>query len=583
MPTASPSASAPASPSPATGRRAGGLATRVYFACAALVLAAAVLLRFVALDRLLPHVVEPDAFWAYHLMELRGERVPDGVDFRERYPSLVPQALSFIDAPAPASSVQEALSAASQPFLLVRAVAALAGVLLAFCVWRIALRLVDRWSALVAALFVAVGPLSLLCSTQARPHAVVAAACALTVLACIRLVEKPCLARAFLASLAAAFALAALQNGVFALAPLALALWLTHRGWQRWALPLAGCALALGLGLAWWPALPQFVDGAVRLGGSGAHELAGAQYDGTGFLAAARQLFEHDPWLAVLLPVGLWALLGTASAAGADEAARRRVARNLLLAHAIPYLVVSGLNREFYERFLLPLLPLASIVAGAGAVWLVRRAANAGRPFALRAAALAIVLPLAALVAAGAAAWWRLSTSPDTVEHAAASLPEGRACTTPYLVLPLVLDDATLEATLAERDGRVTPWIAWQAAHRGELAGLPAAERRAWRIMPARIGRPGADGAANCDAWLAETRAELLVLELSRRASMSPAGMELLRRARAASGEPLTGADGAAEGRLDAVVLTYQAIPEYYRRLVGAQRFGPPVEVWRAP
>lgn len=579
MTIASPSA-APAGPSAVPTTRTGKLATRAYIGCAILVAVAAVLLRFVALDRLLPHVVEPDAFWAYHLMELRGESVPDGVDFRERYPSLVPRLLSAIDAPAPAASVADALQAASQPFVLVRAVAALAGVLLAFCTWRIALRIVDRWSALVAALFVAVGPLALLCSTQARPHAVVAAACALTVLLCVRLVERPGLLRALAATLAAALALASLQNGVFALLPLALALWTTHRGWQRIALPAAGVALALALGLVWWPALPQFVDGAVRLGGSGAHELAGSQYDGTGFLVAAQQLFEHDPWLAVLVPAGLWAL---ASSGVRAEGGSRAAARNLLLAHALPYLVVSGLNREFYERFLLPLLPLACLVAGAGAVWLVRRAANAGRPFALRAAALAVVLPLAGLVAAGAAAWWRLSTSPDTVEHAAAALPKQRACTTPYLVLPLLLDDGALDATLAEKDGRVTPWIAWQAAHRAELAGMPASERRDWRIMPARIGRPGADGAASCDAWLAGTRPDLLVLELSRRAAMSPAGMELLRRARAAAPEPLVGADGAAEGRLDAVVLTYQAIPEYYRRMVGARRFGPPVEVWRAP
>ena len=553
------------SPTPTTGTSsAGRTAVRAALVLVTLVLAIAVALRLVALDRMLPHVVEPDAFWAYHLMEMRGEVVPDGVDYRERYPSLVPTLLARFAPPTALASVDDALAAAAQPFVLVRGVAAMCGVLLAFLTWRLARRCVDRWTALVAAALVAISPLALLCSTQARPHAVVAAGCAVTVLACVRLVERTSVWRLVCASAAAGLAIASLQNGVFALTPLAVAAWMAYQGWRRWVMPMLACTGALAAGLVWWPSLPQLVDGAVRLGGSGAHELAGAQYDGQGFLVAARLLFEHDPWLAPL------AALGTVVLALRMRRTAVPSVVWLLLAHALPYAVVSGLNREFYERFLLPLLPVFCISAAVALTWLVQQAAaRGGAPWVapLRALALGVVLLSVALPLAGAAAWWRLSSTPDSVEEALTQLPSGSVATTPVLALPALLDDASLQALAVERDGHVVPWIAWQAAHRQAIAHLP---NRAWRPMPARVAKPGPDDTSRCDAWLAEVQPQVYVAEVSRRTTLSPAAGRLYLLA-----------GGGTDARLEQVVLTYQAIPHYFRRLLEAKQFGPPL-VWAA-
>lgn len=544
-----------------------------------LVLALALALRIVALDRLLPHFVEPDAFWSYHLMELRGETVPDGVDYRERYPSLVPTLLSTIDPhPAP-RDLPEALSAAAQPFVLVRGVAALCGVLACALAFAFARRLAGPWTALGCAAFVAISPLHLLCSTQARPHAVVAAASLACLLACVRLVERPSPVRGLVAALAAGLALASLQNGLFVLPPLCLATWWAVRGAKGLLLAAGAALLALFVGLPWWPGLPTLVDGALRLGGSGAHQLGSGEYDFSGFATAARLLFEHDPWLALLPLAGLWAArtgLATLARGWRDGS---HAPRNLLLAHAVPYLVVAGANREYYERFWLPVLPAVALLAAIGLGWLATTAWRAATPLALRGVAFLLLVLALALPAAGVAAWWRLSSRLDSIEEAARALAtlDALVATSPVLALPTLLDRSELEATLAERDGRVVPWVAWQAAHQDELASLP---RRRWRLLPSRVARPKEGAVERCDEWWAQVAPSHACVEVSRRTLHSPGTMHLLERVRA-QGAALAPAPlpSPASAELDRVVLAYQGIPGYYARLLEAERFGPPLEL----
>jgi hypothetical protein len=554
-------------------------AARARLVALVLVLALALALRLVALDRLLPHFVEPDAFWSYHLMELRGEVVPDGVDYRERYPSLVPTLLSAVAPPAAPRDLAGALAAAAQPFVLVRGVAALCGVLACALAYLFARRLAGAWTALACAALVAASPLHLLCSTQARPHAVVAATSLACLLACVRLVERPSPTRAMVAALAAGFALASLQNGVFVLPPLCLATWWAVRG-AKGLLCAAGAALlALLVGLPWWPGLPTFVDGALRLGGSGAHQLGSGEYDFSGFATAARLLFEHDPWLAVLPLFGLWAARAQLATLARGWFDGSHAARNLLLAHAVPYLVVAGANREYYERFWLPVLPAVALLAAIGFGWLAAAAWRATTPLVTRAAAFLLLVLGLALPAAGVAAWWRLSSRLDSIEEAARVLAplDARVATSPVLALPTLLAPAELEATLAERDGRVVPWVAWQASRQDDLAPLP---RSRWRLLPSRVARPKEGAAERCDEWLAQVAPSHACVEVSRRTLHSPGTMHLLQRARA-DGSTLEpgGAPAPDPADLDRVVFAYQAIPGFYARLLEADRFGPPLEL----
>lgn len=542
-----------------------------------LVLALALALRLVALDRLLPHFVEPDAFWSYHLMELRGEPVPDGVDYRERYPSLVPTLLAAIDPPAAPRDLPDALAAAAQPFVLVRGVAALCGVAACALAFALARRVAGPWTALLCAAFVAASPLHLLCSTQARPHAVVAATSLACLLACARLVERPSLARGVVAASAAGLALASLQNGLFVLPPLCLATWWAARGAKGALLAAAATLLALLVGLPWWPGLPTFVDGALRLGGSGAHQLGAGEYDFGGFATAARILFEHDPWLAALPLLGLWAARSGLATLGRGWLDGSHAPRNLLLAHAVPYLVVAGANREFYERFWLPVLPAVALLAAIGLAWLAAATWRATTPLVLRGVFFLLLVLALALPAAGVAAWWRLSSRLDSIEEAARALEplDAVVATSPVLALPTLLAKPELEATLAERDGRVVPWVAWQAARQDELSSLP---RRRWRLLPSRVARPAEGAAQRCDEWLAQVAPSHAGVEVSRRTLHSPGTLHLLERVRE-EGVPLVPALVPAPADLDRVVFAYQAIPGYYARLLEADRFGPPVEL----
>lgn len=543
------------------------------------VLALALALRLVALDRLLPHFVEPDAFWSYHLMEMRGESVPDGVDYRERYPSLVPRLLSTIDPPDDARDLHGALAAAAQPFLLVRGVSALCGVLACALAWALARRLVGPWTAIACAAFVATSPLHLLFSTQARPHAVVAATSLGCLFACVRLVERPSLSRGIVAALAAGLALASLQNGVFVLPPLCLAAWWAARGAKGVLLAGAAALLALVVGLPWWPGVWALVGGALRLGGHGAHQLGAEDYDFSGFGTAARLLFEYNPWLAVLPLFGLWASRAAFSTLGRGWFDGSHAPRNLLLAHAVPYLAVSGANRDFYERFWLPLLPAFALLAAIGVAWLAGVARRAATPLVLRGVALLLLVLALALPAAGVAAWWRLSSRLDSVEEAARALDpvDALVATSPILALPTLLAKPDLEATLAERDGRVVPWVAWQAAHQAELAALP---RHRWRLLPSRVARPQEGAQERCDEWLAQVAPSHACVEVSRRTLHSPGTLHLLERVRA-RGTPFAPerAPTPAPEALERVVLSYQGIPGYYFRLLEADRFGPPIEL----
>jgi hypothetical protein len=223
------------------------------------VLLCGALLRFAGLARELPHRMEPDAFLVYELQALEKDPAFGGVGkFADRYPSLVPRTLALLPTPPiPAEATgpgneRAHLDAASRPFVLVRALVALASSLGVLGTWLLARRFLPPGAALAAAFLAATSVLALLFATQARPHGIQAALALFAIVASLRVREKPSFARVAVAALLAAAAAATLQNGLFAMLPLAAGIALSEgpapRG-RKLALaalvPVAAAAAAL--------------------------------------------------------------------------------------------------------------------------------------------------------------------------------------------------------------------------------------------------------------------------------------------------------------------------------------------------
>ncbi|HEV8114555.1 MAG TPA: hypothetical protein VGR31_17435 [Planctomycetota bacterium] len=560
-------------------------AARPQIAALAAIVVLAALLRCAGLGRELPHRVEPDAFIAYQLQSFESDpALVQGVRYADRYPSLVARALALLPYPAVPAQVAGAgaerahLAAAARPFLLVRATVALFSVLGVLATWFLARRFLAPGAALLAALFAATSLLALLFAGQARPHGIQATLALAAVLCALRVRERATPARIALGVLAAAAAAAALQNGLFTLPPLALAVVLgSRRRIAACAAAGGACLAAAAAAFAFYPGLPYVDAHGVHLGPDqgGAHWIQPSLANLGGIPALTRLLWEHDPLLLALAPIGAIVAFVAVRRRRALADAGERLDLAVVLAYVVPYAGVLALDPNVHDRFLLPLIPYLACLAAAALAWLF---AGAHRAVALAAGAALVAVPLVV-----ASCFARTAASPDTLERAADWIrrevdPKERILTTPGTVLPLLVEADTLREDLEDPTELTLPWIAYQ-----RLLPPTRGGDRGWklRLLPvARRFDPHNLDVERAKAWIRETGADLVLVEDSQRIRSLYSG-DAIERAARELGELVYRSDGRIPALGDTGPIEYQGARDLAKRLLTADAFGPGILVFR--
>ena len=550
------------------------------------ILVVATLVRFVGIGRELPYRMEPDASLVFQMQRMAGDPSLVPRDHSTGpYPLVLARVLSWLphpEVPARAEGPGDEsvhLARSARPFLLVRIVVALfsvAGVLLTYPFAR---RYLSRGGALVATWLAGTSLLSILFAGQARPHPVQATFALAALLLAVRVRERPTAGRILPAALACVAAICALQNGVFTVLPLLVAILLGGRATSRSiARPIAWCAVVgvatVAIALLVFPGMPRIDAQGIHLGSdaTGAHTIRPSLSTLAGLPKVARMLWEFDPLLALLAPVG----------AALAYAAWRRT-RNpdgwILLAYAVPYAGVLALDPNVQERFLLPLVPLLACLAAAPIALLLAWIGERGG--ALAAALGAAALLGAPAVAAGAYA--RTASAPDNYRIAAEWIranarPDERILATPGAVLPLLCDGESMTRNLKDQSWLANPWMIYQS-----LLGASAAGDPRWKLffVPVAEWRGGRTlDLARARDLIEETRADYVLLEDSvRMHKYYPT--EDLERAAAASGDLVHRTVGTIPGPEDGLIFEYSGTRDLARRILGAKAFGPGIRIYR--
>ncbi len=457
------------------------------------------LLRHTGIAFALPHSMESDGGVIVRQVALleEGSDDPWREDSWSYYPHLVARCTALFTRaeplPAKSASLEEHLHAASAPHMRVRGTVAVLSLLILPATWFLARRALSNRGTFFATLLVTFSQLDLCFSQEARAHAPAAAFAALTVVACLRLRERPGVSSYLLAGLAAALAIGTLQSGIAVLFPLAAAHFLRERDTSpRGVSLLASIAGALALialaVIVLYPFTftskptadtPEFYvrpDGNVQFFG---HTLFLDQFDGKGFAHVWGTLVSFEPVLLALALCGvvLWLVRGI-------ESSTSRFPRGLLvaLAYVVPYLVVIGLYERTYERFVLQLLPFLAFAAG----WLVEELART-RPTFTRVLRLAVLV----FVTLAANALIRLRHAPDTGTRAAEWItanvaPNESVALLPYADVPLVRTDAALDDAQGLGDTPklqvLSPWMNYQCRRRALLPAAPRFDLRTPRL-----------------------------------------------------------------------------------------------------
>ena len=542
----------------------------------------AVLVRFVGIGRELPHRMEPDASLVFQMQRMAGDPSLVPRDHSTGpYPLVLARILSWLpqpEVPARAEGPGDErvhLARSARPFLVVRVVVALfsvAGVLLAYPFAR---RFLGSGGALAATWLCATSLLSVLFAGQARPHPVQATFALLALILALRVLETPSLGRVALAALASLASICALQNGVFTVPPLLLAILLAGRGSRRAFLRCAifGAAAVL-LALLVFPGTPRIDAQGIHLGSeeTGAHTIHPSLSNLAGVTKVARMFWEFDPVLTLL------ALAGLPIAVFAWKRSRRRDVW-IVLAYALPYLAILAIDPNVQERFLLPLVPLLACLAAAP-VALAVGALRARAGFAPAAAAAVLLLGGPAVAAASYA---RTAARPDNYTLAAEWVranvrPGDRLLASPGTVLPLLHDPASMLANESDKSWLANPWLIYQSLLPGTLEGDPR-----WRIefVPMWEFRNGRTlDRERAKDLIEEKRADYVLVEDSvRMHRFFP--IDDLERVAAASGDLVHSTVGTIPGPTDALIFEYSGTRGLARRILTANAFGPGIRIYR--
>ena len=387
-----------------------------------LVLAA--FLRFSGNDYLLPLLVEPDAHIPVQVTLLEA-RVPEperDVNFG-KYPLLVAwTTVALTDPPAfpaPDAPLAAHLERAKDPVLRVRTVVGWLSLLAVLGTWLLARELLGAGWAVVPAAAIATSLLAVHFGAQARPHGAAVGFTTLALWALVVHARRTDRSSWVLACAGVFLALGSLQSSLaLGFAILAAHLVAARRaGASRWwalggrragrlVLPALATALSLAAFSPFYFAASEGIDGAQlelkeREFEQAGHKLIFPLFNGRGFGILLDALTRWEPFLLAGLALALVTWLATRPARLRRGPAVERMAVLVVLAHALPYLVVCGAYQRVYERFLLPVLPAFAIWAS----WGLRRLTLAGaRPVRLLAWGL-----LAAFLLGPLAVAWRLT------------------------------------------------------------------------------------------------------------------------------------------------------------------------------
>ena len=546
----------------------------------------AVLVRFVGIGRELPHRMEPDASLVFQMQRMAGDPSLVPRDHSTGpYPLVLARILSWMpqpEVPARAEGPGDErvhLARSARPFLLVRIVVAIfsvAGVLLAYPFAR---RFLPPGGARFATWFSAASLLSVLFAGQARPHPVQATLALLALVLAMRVLDAPSPGRITAAALASLAAICALQNGVFTVPPLCLAMLLAVRPSKR---AFLRCALfgaaAIVAALLVFPGTPRIDAQGIHLGGdeTGAHTIHPSLSSLAGAAKAARMLWEFDPVLTLL------ALIGAPIAIAAWRRSRRRDVW-IVLAYAVPYAGILAVDPNVQERFLLPLVPLLACLAATSVAAVVGRIrGRAGVAVACAAAVVLLGEPTWA-----AACYARTAAAPDNYTLAADWIrahltPDDRVLATPGAVLPLLVDAEGLREDPSDQTWLANPWLIYQSLLPGRRSGDPDGDPR-WKIrfVPAAEWRGGRKlDFARAQALIDETRADYVLFEDSVRMHKYFPTDEL-ERAAAESGELVHRTVGTIPGPTDGLIFEYSGTRGLARRILSANAFGPGIKIYR--
>jgi hypothetical protein len=416
---------------------------------------------------LLPHYTPSDELVIHDQVEnyREGLATPrlDGA-VMPAYPLLLPVVATPVRAaprPEPARTLEQHAARASALRLDIRIALMLISFLVVPGTWWLARRLLEPGWALFAAALAATSFLSISNSQMGRPHAPLTALSVLSVVASMRLLRERTVTAYLVAGLAASLAIGCLHNGVVVLLPLGLAwvlAWKREPRAPRWWIVVVVLMLAATVR---WLYPFQFESWTEAEGPSSDLNVSGhlvwaSDFDGSGFLRVLATFYSYDPLILLVGAAGLVILL-VRCGRFAELDPVRRGDLTLVLAYALPYVLVLGVYARTAERFVLPLVPYAALVGAYGASRVVGALARRPR------AAVAGALVLLAFPTYVAFHLGRVRAADDTLTEAAdwirahLDADTDRLFVLPYFTLPLIYGEESLAHNWAHSPK--TKWI----------------------------------------------------------------------------------------------------------------------------
>jgi hypothetical protein len=404
------------------------------------------------------------------------------------YPDLLPRLVPKLSVVQAASSsdplpLTKELARAAEPFFAVRFVVALLSVLSVPATYLLARSFLDAKGAMLAAALAATSFLDLWFAQQSRPHAAAGSLMLVAVLAALDLRQNPTPRRYVLAGIATGLAVGCLQYGIFVLPALLAAFWLRRSdgarsrwqdfGWLLVSLAIVAASIALFYQFVWQSDPGRDTEpfrmeaSTLRVYGHRVHlENLGLHGLGTVLWTA----WSYEPILSILaLGACVLALVRRLFRFSLDG--ERRKDLFVVFAFTLPFLAVLSVYGATQQRFLIPLVPFAAVLAARLLTrifdWL-RAAFPVGALGAVVPATL-VLLPIGGETWAAA----RLScvrASDDTLTQAAqwirahARAVEDRVLLSPALDLPLYRRAAIL-GTEHGMTARSFPWAVYQREH----------------------------------------------------------------------------------------------------------------------
>jgi hypothetical protein len=307
-----------------------------------------------------------------------------------------------------------------------------------------------------------------------------------------------------------------------------------------------------------------------------------AEFNGAGFPTVFLTLWYYETATTALAILGLvlFVLRPSLVRRGYADERPAGVRRDLLvmLSYAIPYLVAIGLHERAQQRFVIPLLPFAALLATAGLAGLVRIAGGSRRA-AQVVGLVALALPLAATAAyarlherphtqQSAADWLAANTTPDELVgvHLTYDLPFARR-----------LEDLFVGGEFGgqRRPGIFSSWQFHQCAHLGP--SWPG-ERRALESLYVPAETDLAAVQADPEAWLKRQGYAYVVVPGEHGASFAP----LLMAVRAAAANIGTLVMEAPLGPRMVVEQKHEGLdtPHYTAFVLTAPQLGPELEIY---